>query len=64
MSKKEYNKLHKDATRIVIYAKPATKSGLAQHAVDKGVSLSALCVPKMEELLDTLDRNKEHGEET
>lgn len=53
--KKEYNKLHKDATRVVVYTKPTTKSGLAQHAVDKGMSLSALCEPKMEELLDELN---------
>lgn len=50
MSKEEYNKLYKDETRVVIYAPPEVKAHLAQTAIDKGISLSELCKPAIEEL--------------
>ena len=46
----EYQKLYKDAKRIVVYADPKDKAILAQHALDKGLSLSELCEPVLRKL--------------
>lgn len=54
MSKDAYNKIYKDQTRVVVYAKPETKAILAQAALDQGISLSELCNPKLEELADDI----------
>lgn len=54
MSKEAYNREYKDATRVVVYVKPDVKATLAQAALDKGVSLSELCNPKLEELANEL----------
>ncbi len=54
--KAEYNKLYKDATRIVTYVKPEVKTILAQRAIDEGISLSALTEPTLEAMAnDVID---------
>lgn len=48
--KSAYNRVYKDEKRVVVYVSSEVKEALGQAALDKGISLSELCRPTLEEL--------------
>jgi predicted HicB family RNase H-like nuclease len=57
-NKSKYNKLYKDQSRVVVYVKPEVKATLAQEATDRGISLSELCNPSLEELTNAINKRQ------
>lgn len=56
INKDKYNKLYKDQSRVVVYVQPEVKATLAQEATDRGISLSELCNPSLEELASAINK--------
>jgi len=43
---------------VVVYVKPEVKATLAQEATDRGISLSELCNPSLEELTNAINKRQ------